>query len=94
MRIFNRARVFFKQNEYIQALVNPSPSTGKILKREFTADGIQIPLKALATYSSGSHALLSELMRSFIDLVNHIILLFADTISKRPPSITYNYGER
>lgn len=92
MRLFNKAKLFFKQNEYVQGLLNPSPSAGKLLMREFTADAIQIPLKTLATYSSGSHALLSELMRSFVDLVNHFILQFADTIAKRPPNSTYNYG--
>lgn len=93
MRILNRARLLIKQNEYIQGLLNPSPSAGKLLMREFTADAIQIPLKTLATYSSGSHALFSELMRSLVDLVNHVILQFADTIAKRPANSTYNYGD-
>ena len=76
----------------MKTLFNPSASTAKMIRRELVADMIQNPLKAVAAYHSGSHAVLSELMRAFIDFLNHLVMLGADIKSQKPANEYYNYG--
>lgn len=66
------------EDEQIQQLLNK-----RILKREFLNDFVAISLKYLSLISAttGLEVLRSELLRSSIDAVNHIMLYFANKIS-------------
>lgn len=83
---------FAQKNATLQTLFKPSASTAKMIRRELVADVIQNPLKAMAAYQSGSMAVLSELMRAFIDFLNHLVMLGADIKSQKPANEHYNYG--
>ena len=93
MRAFRYIQNKFSQkNAALKTLFKPSASTAKMIRRELVADVIQNPLKAVAAYHSGSHAVLSELMRAFIDFLNHLVMLGADIKSQKPANESYNYG--
>ena len=65
------------EDEQIQQLLNK-----RILKREFCNDFVAISLKYLSLISAtaGVEALRSELLRSSVDAINHVMLYFANKI--------------
>jgi divalent metal cation (Fe/Co/Zn/Cd) transporter len=89
----NLLKKILSKNAALTTLFKPSASTAKMIRRELVADIIQNPLKGFAAYQSGSHAVFSELMRAFIDFLNHLVMLGADIKSRKPPNDHYNYGK-
>ena len=63
-----------------------------MIRREMIADVIQNMLKLTAYHFSQSQAIKAELMRAFLDAVNHGFMFAANRWSKHKPDEKYNYG--